>query len=87
MVVRTNTLEMKTMHSLENQQKHTSLPGGRLKKKETEIAEDLIDSNHHNDHSKDIIDHLLETDVVISRKQIHGIRQYRVSQFWRKCPI
>ena len=36
------------------------------------------DSNHHNDHSKDIIDYLLETDVVISRKQIHGIRQYRV---------
>ena len=76
--MRTNTLEMKTMHSLENQQKHTSRPGGRLKKKETEIAEDLIDSNHHNDHSKDIIDYLLETDVVISRKQIHGIRQYRV---------
>ena len=69
---------MKTMHSLKNQQKHTSLPRGRLKKKDTKITEDLIDSNHHNDHSKDTIDHLLETDVVISSKQIHGIRQYRV---------
>ena len=68
-----NTLKMKALHSLKNHQKYTSLPRQRLIKKGTQITEDLLDSNHHNNHNKDTTDHLLETDVVINSRQIHGI--------------
>ena len=72
-IVKMNTLKMKVMHPLKNHQKHTSLPRQRLKKKGTQITEDLLDSNHYTDHNKDATDRLLETGVVITSKQIHEI--------------
>ena len=49
-------VKMKAMHPLKNHQKHTSLPHQRLKKKGTQITEDLLDSNHYYDHNKDETD-------------------------------